>query len=136
VIADSYLSVSTPVQVAARDLLARGAAVRDGILDRVRLNLGALRDIASAFPAVTVLACEGGWYAVVRVPALRLEEDLVLELLDRERVLVHPGYFFDFPREAFLVVSLLPERAIFADGAARMLQLASTASTAGTTSSA
>ena len=123
-IADSYLSVSTPVQVAAADLLGRGAVVRAGILDRVRGNLAALRAIASVFRAVTVLACEGGWYAVIRVPSTRSEEELVLELLDRERVLIHPGYFFDFPREAYVIVSLLPRPDVFADASARMLQFA------------
>jgi hypothetical protein len=125
-LADSYLSVSTPVQVAAPELLARGAEIRSVILERVRANLAALRDIAERFHAVTVLPCEGGWYAVIRVPAARSEEDLVLELLDRERVLVHPGYFFDFPREAYVIVSLLPRHDVFADAAARMLQFATT----------
>lgn len=124
-IADSYLSVSTPVQVAAAELLARGAAIRDVILSRLRENLSALRATAVRVPSCDVLACEGGWYAVVRVPATRTEDDLVLGLLDRERILVHPGYFFDFPREAFLVVSLLPRPDQFADAAARMLQFAS-----------
>jgi alanine-synthesizing transaminase len=132
-IADSYLSVSTPVQVAAADLLSRGASVRDGILARVRNNLTMLQRIAAAVRCVDVLACEGGWYAVVRVPATRSEEDLVLDLLDRERVLVHPGYFFDFPREAYLVVSLLPRPEVFADAAARVLQFASDATGASPT---
>ncbi|MGH8722451.1 MAG: pyridoxal phosphate-dependent aminotransferase, partial [Burkholderiales bacterium] len=127
-IADSYLSVSTPVQVAAPDLLARGAIIRDGILGRVRGNLAALRAIAASFGACEVLACEGGWYAVIRVPATRTEDELVLGLLDRERILVHPGYFFDFPREAYVVVSLLPPPEAFADAAARMLQFASVSS--------
>ncbi|MGH9349549.1 MAG: pyridoxal phosphate-dependent aminotransferase [Vicinamibacterales bacterium] len=129
-VADSYLSVSTPVQVAAADLLARGAAIREGIVERVRGNLAALDRIASRFQAVTVLACEGGWYAVVRVPSTRAEEALVLALLDRERVLVHPGYFFDFPREAYLIVSLLPRPAVFADATARMLQFVAAAAAA------
>lgn len=125
-IADSYLSVSTPVQIAAADLLSRGGAVRDGILARVRNNLATLHGIAARFDAATVLTCEGGWYAVIRVPSTRSEEELVLELLDRERVLVHPGYFFDFPREAYVIVSLLPRPDVFADAAARMLQFATT----------
>ena len=125
-IADAYLSVSTPVQAAAADLLRRGAAIRDAILQRVRDNLVSLRRSASRFPAATVLACEGGWYAVMRVPSIRAEEDLVLELLDRERVLVHPGYFFDFPHEAFVIVSLLPRPDVFADASARMLHFATT----------
>ena len=123
-IADSYLSVSTPVQVAAPGLLALGAAVRDDILRRVRGNLATLRDLAGRFRACDVLTCEGGWSAVIRVPAIRTEDELVLGLLERERILAHPGYFFDFPREAFLVVSLLPPPDVFAGAAARMLQFA------------
>ncbi len=125
-IADSYLSVATPVQLAAADLLSRGATIRDGIIERVRENLARLRALAQSFPGTSVLACEGGWYAVIRVPATRAEEDLVLGLLDRERILAHPGYFFDFPREAYLVTSLLPPPQVFSDAAARMLQFTST----------
>ena len=125
-IADSYLSVATPVQVAAADLLNRGGAIRASVLMRARQNLSILREHARTFPGCDVLECEGGWYAVIRVPATRSEEDLVLDLLDRERILVHPGYFFDFSREAYLVVSLLPAPEVFADAAARMLQFAST----------
>jgi aspartate/methionine/tyrosine aminotransferase len=126
-IADSYLSVSTPVQVAAASLLASGAQIRSGILWRLRTNLSALRVHASAFPDCEVLACEGGWYAVVRVPATRPEEEIVLGLLDRERILVHPGYFFDFSREAYIIVSLLPAPQVFDDAAARMLHFTSSA---------
>jgi aspartate/methionine/tyrosine aminotransferase len=123
-VADSYLSVSTPVQVAAADLLHRGGPIRDGILRRVRANLAALRGMVGRYHAATLLACEGGWYAVIRVPSTRSEEELMLELLERERVLVHPGYFFDFPHEAYVIVSLLPRPDVFADAAARMLHLA------------
>ena len=62
--------------------------------------------LAQQYPACEVLKVEGGWSAVIRVPATRPEEQLVLELLDREGILIHPGYFFDFRREAFVVVSL------------------------------
>ena len=72
-----------------------------------------------------MLRVEGGWSAVVRVPATRSEERLVLDLLAGERVLVHPGYFFDFRQEAFLVVSLLPPEELFADAFARVLRFAS-----------
>ena len=64
-------------------------------------------------PPVDVLPSEGGWYAVLQVPAMQSEESLVLQLLEHDRVLVHPGYFFDFPREAFLVMSLLPRPEVF-----------------------
>ena len=123
-IADSFLSVSTPVQVAAGALLERGAAIRAQIHQRVQTNLSAFRGIATSFPACDVLKTEGGWSAVVRVPATRTEEQLVVGLLDREGILVHPGYFFDFPREAFVVVSLLPPPPVFSDAAARLLQFA------------
>ncbi len=119
-IGDAYLSVGTPVQRAAGPLLAAGARVRTRIHDRVRANLDSLRAAAAGTPC-TVLRVEGGWSAVVRVPATRSEERLVLELLEHDRVLAHPGYFFDFPREAYLVVSLLPPPAVFADGIARLL---------------
>jgi alanine-synthesizing transaminase len=114
-IADTYLSVSTPVQVAAADLLDGGAVVRERILERVRGNYATLGSLSTSAGAVR-LAADGGWSAVLRVPATRTEEALVLELLERDRVVVHPGYFFDFPHEAFLVVSLLPEPAVFARG--------------------
>jgi len=115
-ICDTYLSVATPVQLAARSLLERGAAVRDQILQRVRVNDAALRAIVTGGHGATVFPADGGWSAVVRVPATRPEEALVAELLERDAVAVHPGYFFDFPHEAFLVVSLLPEPDLFARG--------------------
>ena len=69
-----------------------------------------------------MLPADGGWSAVLRVPATRSEEELVLDLLERDGVVVHPGYFFDFPHEAFLVVSLLPEPDVFARGVRRLLE--------------
>lgn len=119
-IADTYLSVSTPVQVAAPRLLADGASIRAAILARIRANDAELRRLAAA-SAVTVLPTEGGWSAVLRVPATRPEEEIVLELLTRD-VAVHPGYFFDFPHEAYLVISLLPEPGVFARGVERILE--------------
>jgi len=121
-IADTFLSVGTPVQAAAPALLRDAAPVRQAIHDRVAANLRRVREIARAFPACDVLRVEGGWSAVVRVPSTRSEEQLVIDLLDRERVLVHPGYFFDFSHEAFIVVSLLPPRDIFDDAFVRVLR--------------
>jgi alanine-synthesizing transaminase len=120
-ICDTYLSVATPVQVAARSLLDRGAAVRAQILERVRGNYASLRERFADSSTASVLPSAGGWSAVLRVPATRSEEAVVLELLERDAVVVHPGYFFDFPHEAFLVVSLLPEPDVFARGA-RLMQ--------------
>lgn len=121
-IADTYLSVSTPVQAAARRLLEEGAAIRAAILDRIRANDGVLRRLAAGSSSVTALPADGGWSAVLRVPATRPEEEIVLDLLERDGVVAHPGYFFDFPHEAFLVVSLLPEPDVFARGVARILE--------------
>jgi hypothetical protein len=125
IICDAFLSVSTPVQQAARALLALGGDIRRLIIERVRQNLEALHAIAARHPACSVLRVEGGWSAVVRVPATRPEESLVIDLLEQEGVLVHPGYFFDFPHEAYVVVSLLPDPESFRDGAVRLLARAS-----------
>jgi aspartate/methionine/tyrosine aminotransferase len=129
-IADTYLSVSTPVQVAAPSLIVRGAEIRAQIASRVRRNLDALAAAAAAAPAVTLLPVEGGWSAVLRVPAYRSEEALVIELLVQDHVLVHPGFFFDFEHEAFVVVSLLVEPARFDAGVASVLGRAAAASVA------
>jgi alanine-synthesizing transaminase len=123
-ICDTYLSVSTPVQVAASSLIEAGAAVRRRILERVRRNYATLRQLAAARPAVEVLHADAGWSAVLRVPSTRTEEDLVVELLERDGVVVHPGFFFDFEREAYLVVSLLAVPAAFREGTSRLLERA------------
>jgi aspartate/methionine/tyrosine aminotransferase len=124
-IADTYLSVNTPVQVAAPDLFRRSAPVRQAIHERVSRNLARARRIATTHPSCAVLPVEGGWSAVVRVPATRSEETLAVELVERERIVVHPGFFFDFPHEAFVVVSLLPVEAPFAEAFERLLRYAS-----------
>jgi alanine-synthesizing transaminase len=115
-ICDAYLSVSTPVQVAAADLLNGGEAVRTQIQHRVKANYTQLAALGAANPACAIIPAEAGWYAVVQVPATESEETIVVDLLEQAGVLVHPGYFFDFEREAFLVVSLLPEPEAFARG--------------------
>jgi alanine-synthesizing transaminase len=121
-IADTFLSVSTPVQLAAPSLLHRGDAVRHQIQRRTRRNLALARTLVATVPACELLRTEGGWSAVLRVPATVGEEQMVLDLLRRDRVLVHPGYFFDFAHEAFIVVSLLPPSDIFEDGIMRVLR--------------
>ena len=123
-IADTFLSVSTPVQVAAPSLLQEAAVVRSAIRTRIRRNMAEARRIVAAHPSCELLHTEGGWSAVIRVPAVRSEEDLVLGLLHRERILVHPGYFFDFRHEAYGVVSLLPEEDVFASALNRVLDYA------------
>jgi alanine-synthesizing transaminase len=124
IVADTYLSVSTPVQVAAPSLIESGAAIRSQIQARIAANLASLRTQAAAHASASVLPVEGGWSAVLQVPAVRSEEALALELLDQDNVLVHPGYFFDFAKEAFVVVSLLVETASFDAAIARVLKRA------------
>jgi alanine-synthesizing transaminase len=121
-ILDTYLSVSTPVQLAAPELIERGGIARAAIQARIGTNLHALRQAVAACPAVQLLPGDAGWSAVIRVPARRSEEEMVLDVLREHDTLVHPGFFFDFAHEAFLVLSLLPEPATFAAGVARVLE--------------
>lgn len=120
-ISDAYLSVSTPVQAAAAELLRAGDAVRMQIQQRVSSNYRRLSEIAAGQASCTVLPVEAGWYALIQIPAVETEEAFVLGLLARTGILVHPGYFFDFEREAFLVLSLLPDPAVFASGVATLM---------------
>jgi len=120
-IADTFLSVATPVQLALPALLRTGAGVRDAIAARCRANLSRLRAAARGCPAVSVLPADGGWSAVLRVPAVIGEEELVLTLLAEDGVAVQPGFFFDFPRDGYLVLSLLPAEEVFDGGIARVL---------------
>jgi aspartate/methionine/tyrosine aminotransferase len=123
-VCDTYLSVSTPVQLAASELLQCGAGVRAQIAARLSNNYARLRALVSDVPSCRLLRAEGGWYAVVQVPSFQSEEELVIDLLTVDGVLVHPGYFFDFPRESFVIVSLLPRADVFASGVARLLDRA------------
>lgn len=122
-IADTYLSVSTPVQLAAAPLLENrhGFIVEAGA--RIRRNrarlVTAIRDVSS----VELLKSDGGWCACLRLPRTRSEEELVLELLDDHGVAVQPGYFFDFAEEAYVVVSLIVPEADFEEGIDRLLSL-------------
>ena len=120
-IADVYLSVNTPVQLAAPALLELGGEIRSAIRERVSRNLAMLCRMAEPVPSCRVLAPEGGWSAVLRVPAVMSEEEWVLCLLEQQSVLVHPGYFFDFPSPAYLVLSLLPGAEVFREGVERIL---------------
>jgi alanine-synthesizing transaminase len=118
---DTYLSVSTPIQLAAREILDRGAIVRRQIQARVRTNLARCAALVGDSRACSLLHAEGGWYAVIQVPSLESEEELMLAALVESSVLAHPGYFFDFARESFLIVSLLTREEPFADGVTRIL---------------
>ena len=123
-IADTYLTVGTPVQVAASKLLDIGGPVREQIRERTARNLEALRTAVVRDSPFSLLNVEGGWYAVLQAARVRSEEEWVLQLLERENVLVQPGFFYDFESEAYLVLSLLTPAAIFDEGLARIHRLA------------
>jgi alanine-synthesizing transaminase len=118
-IADTYLSVGTPVQCAAAHLLTAGDAVQQQIRSRTARNLTLAREVLANSDG-TILAVEGGWYLVLQVPRVRTEEEWTLELLERDGVLVQPGFFYDFESEAFLIVSLLTPPSAFREGIARI----------------
>jgi aspartate/methionine/tyrosine aminotransferase len=120
-VADTYLSVGAPVQLALPELFALGADIRAAIAARVAANRAALVRALAPTPSCTLLPAEAGWSAIVRVPAVRSDEDWAAALVTEAGVLVHPGYFFDLQGGTFLVVSLLPEPAVFAEAVRRMV---------------
>ncbi|MFL5312063.1 MAG: pyridoxal phosphate-dependent aminotransferase [Myxococcales bacterium] len=121
-IADTYLSVATPVQLAAGELLRGRHDFQRRVLDRIRSNRAALLRARSAAAPWDVLPAEGGWSAILSVPRSRSEDGWVLALLEAG-VLVHPGYFFDFPAGAHLVLSLLGPEGDFARAAAALAEV-------------
>ena len=121
-IADNFLSVATPVQVALPELLGIAPAIRGAISQRTRTNLLRLQDTLRGVPSARVLPVEGGWSAVIRVPRVMTDEELALALLERG-VLVQPGYFFDFASEGYVVVSLLTAEETFAEGVRRLADI-------------
>ncbi len=123
-IADTYLSVGTPVQLAAPRLLQARHGFQRRVLDRIRSNRATLLRARAPDAPWDVLPAEAGWSAVVSVPRTHGEEQWALALLEAG-VLVHPGYFFDFPAGAHLVLSLIGPEGDFARAAqvlARVLQ--------------
>jgi len=122
VIADTYLSMNAPLQWATPALLAQRKNIQPQLLARVRTNLRELDRQLAAQQACQRLSVEGGWYAVLRVPVTRSDEDLAIELLREKSVLVHPGHFYDFPRDGYLVLSLITPQLEFAEGMTAILQ--------------
>jgi alanine-synthesizing transaminase len=123
VIADTYLSMNAPIQLAAETLLEQRNKVQPQILDRVRRNLAELDGQLALQKSSQRLQVDGGWYVVLRVPATQADEDLVIDLLCHASVLVHPSHFYDFASEGHLILSLLTPPDDFREGARRMLQL-------------
>jgi alanine-synthesizing transaminase len=122
VIADTYLSPGTPVQLAARELLALRGGLQRQIRARVAANLAYLDGALGAGSPLTRLACEGGWYAVLRAPSVGSDETQATELIERCSVLVHPGHFFNFAQDGYLVLSLISPEKDFAEGCRRLRQ--------------
>lgn len=120
-IADTYLSVGAPVQWAAPTLLGLRGDLQRQILARVLANRAFLASQVGPNSPWTLLSAEGGWYAVLEAPRIQSEEEWVLRLLLEDNVLVQPGFFFDFEREAFLVISLLTPEDVFRQGVRRIL---------------
>jgi len=120
-VADTYLSAGTPVQEALGDLLVLGATIRASITTRVAENRRALAAAIGPDSPVSVLKSDGGWSAIVRVPAIRTDEEWAILLLEEGGVLVQPGYFFDLREATVLVLSLLPAREVFAEGVRRLV---------------
>jgi alanine-synthesizing transaminase len=121
VIADTYLSLSAPVQLAAAMLLEQKNKIQPQLMQRVRANLAELDRQLAGQKGCARLEVEGGWYAVLRVPATRSDEDQAIEILERTSVLVHPGHFYDFPRDGYLVLSLIAREEEFREGITRLL---------------
>lgn len=120
VIADTFLSMNAAIQAAAPTLVAQRHGFQQQLTARVRGNLAELDKQLSEQKSCTRLEIEGGWYSVIRVPVMRSDEELALELLE-EGVYLHPGHFYDFPGEGHLVVSLITREREFAEGIEKLL---------------
>ncbi|MGC1452341.1 MAG: pyridoxal phosphate-dependent aminotransferase [Candidatus Sulfotelmatobacter sp.] len=121
VITDTYLSMNAPVQWATPVLLEQRKNIRRQLMERVRRNLAELDRQLAGQKSCERLCVEGGWYAVLRVPVTRSDEELAIELVREKSVLVHPGHFYDFPRDGYLVLSLITVEEEFREGIGRVL---------------
>jgi aspartate/methionine/tyrosine aminotransferase len=120
IIADTYLSPSTPVQLALPKFLGLRSGLQAQLRRRISANLAVLDGVLRESKLLVRLDREGGWYAVLRVPATGPDEALAVALLERCSVLVHPGHFFNFSRDGFLVLSLIPPEKQFQEGVRRL----------------
>ncbi len=122
VIADTYLSPNAPVQLAAETLLKQRGKIQSQLMSRILANLTELDLQLAQHTSCSRLFVEGGWYAVLRVPVTKSDEDLAIQLLRERSVLVHPGHFYDFPNDGYLVLSLITPEATFREGISRVLE--------------
>ncbi len=121
IIADTYLSMNAPIQLAAAEFLRQRHGFQRDLMERIRANLVELDSQLARQQVCCRLSIEGGWYTVLRVPVTRSDEDLAIALLERGGVLVHPGHFYDFHSDGYLVLSLITPAATFAEGLRRTL---------------
>jgi alanine-synthesizing transaminase len=121
IIADTYLSPSTPVQLALPKFLSLRHALQAQLQQRISANLSVLDSMLRESKSLTRLDREGGWYAILRVPVTGTDDDLTVALLERCSVLVHPSHFFNFSRDGFLVLSLISPEREFREGVRRLL---------------
>jgi len=121
VIADTYLSMNAPVQWAAAAMLEQRKDIQRQLMERVHTNLAELDRQLAGQKACQRLSVEGGWNAVLRVPVTRSDEELAVELVRKKSVLVHPGHFYDFPNDGYLVLSLITPAKEFGEGIGRVL---------------
>ena len=124
IIADTYLSLNAPVQLAAPVLLDQRKTIHPQLMRRVGENLAELDRQLAGQKSCSRLEVQGGWYAVLRIPVTRSDEDFAIDLLQRSGVLVHPGHFYDFPTDGYLVLSLITREEEFRKGIASLLDLA------------
>ena len=123
VIADTYLSMNAPLQLATPTLLDQRKNLQPLLLDRIRHNLQELDHQLARQKTCERLRVDGGWYAILRVPALQSDEDLAIDLLRKVAVLVHPGHFYDFPKDGYLILSLITPTDGFREGVKRVLSV-------------
>jgi alanine-synthesizing transaminase len=121
VVADTYLSLNAPMQHGLSQLLAHRRVIQPQILSRIVANLKQLDEQLGSQRSVSRLKIEGGWYAVLRVPAVEADEDMAIRLLEEQSLLVHPGHFYDFARDGYLVISLLTRMEEFSEGIGRLI---------------
>jgi aspartate/methionine/tyrosine aminotransferase len=120
VIADTYLSMNAPIQLAAPTLLAQRKDIQPQLLDRILANLAELDRQLGVQKLCQRLNVEAGWYAVLRVPVTQTDEELAVDLLQKKSTLVHPGHFYDFPSDGYLILSLITQPDDFSEGVKRL----------------
>jgi alanine-synthesizing transaminase len=129
IIADTYLSLNSPTQWAFPELLAQRRAIQRQLKEKTQATWASLKSRMSGKPCCELLETEGGWYAVLRIAKKISEEDLVIEIMEKTNVLVHPGHFYDFPSGSHLIISLITPEDAFQMGISRILEYLSESGT-------